>query len=449
MDGHTLTIPTASSQYPAPADIKTAMASYEKAQALDFHSGHAEVSILVSITANAQGTKASKAQTVTTGNISASAVWLESPNPKVDPKDPTATVARDGENNEYTFGDEFDSAGTPTGRERVIVACVARVAKAYKASQVLQRLHVKFVPQGFLPVFDGPSADDQSGVITDNVRYAPLPMDNNWFNGTFKIQLSVNGQTSDKNTATIQLFFDKTNNKNPGPKNAVNINPTTWVVNDNDSIPKNWFFYWNQTGAGGADVYYHNGTIITPNGEVENGGCCPSMMFWYKWMTSTNPNLSGNVAKYMNKVWIFDASATDYFRRDQKIVDPMQNDDGNPLTGQHVSGIDMFANVVLHERKHVWQMQQANLVVPAGWSWNTPPNHRLYNHDIHDKDQDDLPDTIDPDDTPTVAGKKKNVEWQAQKAEGSDEDKYADVDWSNPGKRHGDQKDGKNNRYDD
>ena len=439
VDGHTLTIPTASSQYPAPADSQTATATYDRSEPLDFSSGHAELNITVSATAMVQGTRASKASITTNGNISASAVWLDSPNPKVDPKNPHATAARDNEDNEYFFNSEVDSAGTPTGKERVIVGCVARVAKPNKASLVLQRFQVKFLAQGFAPTFDGPSADDQGGYITDSGRYGPLPMTNGWFNGTFKIQLSVKGQTSDKNTATIQLFFDKSNTKNPGPKNAVKIDPNTWVVTDNESVPENWFFYWNQTGAGGADVYYHNGTIVTPNLTVENGGCCPSMMFWYKWMTSTNPNLSGNVAKYMNKVWIYDASAADYSRRDQKDAN------GNDLNGQHVSGIDMFANVVLHERRHVKQMQDVATLFPGGWSWNTPPNSPLYNHGLNDTDQDDLPNQLDTNPNSSAIG----VEWQAQKAENLAEDTYADVDWSYPGKRHGDQKDGAGNRYDD
>ena len=133
-------------------------------------------------------------------------------------------------------------------------------------------------------------------------------------------------------------------------------------------------------------------------------------------------------------------------RRDNKApVDTTKHTGGDQLPGQIVTGIDLFANVVLHEKVHVWQMQQAELVVP-GWTWNVPSRDPRYNHGAHDADQDDLPDSIDPDDNYRAIG----VEWQAQqRREVSAEDNYANVDWGSPGKQHGPQKDGAGNRYDD
>ena len=200
VDGQTLSIPTASSQYPAPADSHTATLSFAKAVPQDFTSGHAELSISVSATAMVQGTKAAKAGIGTSGSIIAAAVYLDSPNPKVDPTNPHATLARDPENNEYTFIDAVDANNLPSSK--VLVSCLAKVTKPTKASQVLQRLKVKFLSDGFAATFSTPTADDQ-GNITSIGTFFSLPLDNNFFKGPFKIKLSVDGKTSDKNTATI------------------------------------------------------------------------------------------------------------------------------------------------------------------------------------------------------------------------------------------------------
>jgi hypothetical protein len=158
------------------------------------------------------------------------------------------------------------------------------------------------------------------------------------------------------------------------------------------------------------------------------------------------------------EIWIGDRSAGTDTRRDG--------------SGQKVSGIDLFANVVAHERFHTSQIRDADSLLGGlngrpgsvwekGWAWNRPtyPNHFTLgpdgkagvanvdddgdgiidqennfgevgfprSDDVNlDADFNDVPDSWQPYD----------IEKEAEKAETIVEDTYWQADWGNPGKQH-------------
>jgi len=108
------------------------------------------------------------------------------------------------------------------------------------------------------------------------------------------------------------------------------------------------------------------------------------------------------------------------------------------------TGIDLFANVVLHESVHVDQIQRADALLTQngqamtiwrhGWAWNQPPqqqNHFNPGQDFGflDEDNNDLPDSW------TTNGD-GGVEPEARRAETSDNNAHWELNWGNPGKQH-------------
>ncbi len=148
------------------------------------------------------------------------------------------------------------------------------------------------------------------------------------------------------------------------------------------------------------------------------------------------------------------------------------------------TGIDTFANLIAHEKRHVVQVTENNALpfykgvsgavgarAASGWSFNVPPGDPLYNH--FDPGPDGKPGIAGRDDNgngqvdeqieafPGVGGdvdldgdgddlgnindinniivnvNARTVESQAQDAETIPQDSFRSVDWSSPGKQHG------------
>lgn len=88
----------------------------------------------------------------------------------------------------------------------------------------------------------------------------------------------------------------------------------------------NWFFYWNQTGAGDSNALFSS--------TLNNPGLVPAGA---QWTTYGGPR---------SRLIIGPGANSSYTRRDG--------------SGQTASGIAMFANVIAHERRHVRQIFDSN-----------------------------------------------------------------------------------------
>ena len=138
---------------------------------------------------------------------------------------------------------------------------------------------------------------------------------------------------------------------------------------------------------------------------------------------------------------------------------------------QTVTGIDLFANVVRHELRHVQQVADADPLLGAlngeagsiwasGWSWNYSPNNHWTlgpdgqpgeagvddDADTHTDQRDNMGEVgfpgrddvdLDTDDNnvPDAWGA-VTLEGQADAQETVPQGTHAASDWGNPGKRH-------------
>jgi len=193
----------------------------------------------------------------------------------------------------------------------------------------------------------------------------------------------------------------------------------------------NWFFYWNQTPAGDPNAEHRVLPVF---------GRTPALRLWSTYSGSRQ------------SVWISDAVTGVDARRD--------------ATRQSISGIDLFANTVRHEVRHVQQVFDNNgqpffsgvtgvlrNAAAAGWSFNIPTSDGRWNHftdsdgsgtltgpdTILDTDADDLANSLEPtsaDRAACFSGSSGDVECQAELAETSPEDTFLVHDWGDPGKQH-------------
>jgi PKD repeat protein len=275
------------------------------------------------------------------------------------------------------------------------------------------------MPNGSALTWDTPSpVDATTGAnTTNNAQLAGYPTTNDQFgNDTIVMKvLDDDDSVLDTQTAPIQLFFAR----------------------DDTAVPlvaPNWFRYFNQTGAGNPNAVFN-----TTHGVY---GTSPAMLLWRTYAGSRDA------------ITIDDAAITSAPRRD----------------GSHqiTTGIDLFADVVAHETRHVRQVHDSNTAPfftgvtgvlrdapAAGWSFNVnghPPHpDPLWNHFIRvilppfgisfdfslDTDFDDLPDTLEPSAADFAAcATPVPIECQAQRAETIAEDTFKSVDWGDPGKQH-------------
>jgi len=180
----------------------------------------------------------------------------------------------------------------------------------------------------------------------------------------------------------IKFYYQRTGTQNPSSATPK---------------PKNWFYYFNQV-CGDVDALYKSG----------GGGdyaCVPAMLYWSATMTYSK-----------TAIWVYD---------------PAQGTNTPHTVGGVVTtGIDCFADTIIHENVHVDQIRRADLLVThktKGWSWNTTPNNHYdsSNNDL-DTNDNDVPDTWEP----------YSIEDTALAAENVAEDAYKAKDWANPGKQY-------------
>jgi hypothetical protein len=276
-------------------------------------------------------------------------------------------------------------------------------------------------------------------------------------------------------TRDYEIFYpiEATNHPDlPGIDDLDNFSATIidTAGHGNSTRSQNWFFYWNRTPAGDANARFYSDYA---NWMGITYACVPAGTHW---STYTGPR----------ERTVFDPSGS-------RGHDIRQDGSGLPI-----SGIDLFANVVLHENRHVLQKLEHDALIPynvslngarVGYSWcangttyleRTRANiqNGLYNHfgaggdmspgwadhdDDKDQEWDELDEFIagpgdtvvgddedldpdddfvshlvptDPDPDPTIRDGEL-TEKQANAREISPQDTFREHDWGSPGKQHG------------
>ena len=279
----------------------------------------------------------------------------------------------------------------------------------------------------------GKSTASGENVIA-KATYTTLPALNSEF-GLKEAEFMCDSETDVLPKAEFEVFYmkDETNHPEVGPYPGPR--------------PPNWYYYW-KNALGYTDIEYHGGGPLY--------GEAPGMLRW-----------SYLAAPLKDVVYVYDLASQ---------VDPGDADADHGL--RQTTGIDVFVDTVLHEKKHVEQIDLADTLVTMsagtpwqhGWSWNQPDhNHWAVGADglpgvgTVDDDGDALVDNLIPtgsgelgagDDVrlddgtvhlwPPSLGAKPSPPWaggspvedQAYNVEPDDEDAQASLDWGNPGKQH-------------
>jgi hypothetical protein len=270
--------------------------------------------------------------------------------------------------------------------------------------------------------------------VIAKATYTTLPALNSEF-GLKEAEFKCDSDTSVLPKAGFEVFYMKneTNHPEVGPYPGPR--------------PQNWYYYWKDA-LGYTDIEYHGGGPLY--------GEAPGMLRW-----------SYLAAPLKDVVYVYDLAS---------LVDPGDADADHGL--RQTSGIDVFVDTVLHEKKHVEQIDLADTLVTMtagtpwqnGWSWNQPDhNHWTVGADglagvgTVDDDGDTVVDNLIPtgsgelgagDDVrlddgtvhlwpPSLGAKPappraggSPVEDQAYNVEPDDEDAQAALDWGKPGKQH-------------
>lgn len=239
--------------------------------------------------------------------------------------DPVNSAVQSGEGqNEFVYS--YASPGVLT------INLKAKVTPSALASQIKKQCHFTVGSIGSSTLTW--NASNPGGVPTVNgeyleatVTFTGLPSGNNNF-GTKKAAIYYNDEKKDEED--YEVFF---------PYNAYN-NP--------DGNTPNWYYYWSQI--------YENANV-SYDANFSGGGNTPGMTDWkYSEQPDKNNIFIGKALPCAGRVY----------------------DEGD-----YYSGIDMFVAVIIHEEKHVSQIQRADALLPTsgqdsfryGWSWNKAPHN--------------------------------------------------------------------------
>ena len=179
----------------------------------------------------------------------------------------------------------------------------------------------------------------------------------------------------------IKFYYQRTGTQNPSSATPK---------------PRNWFYYFNQV-CGDIDAIYKGASAVY--------GLVPAMLYWSPTMTHSK-----------TAMWVYD--------RAQGTNTP------HTVDGVVTTGIDCFADTVIHLNVYVDTIRRADLLVThktKGCSWNTTPNNHYdsSNNDL-DTNDNDVPDSWEP----------YGIAKAAFDAENTAEDAYKTSDWANPGKQY-------------
>jgi len=338
--------------------------------------------------------------------------------PSGDPINAPVDAAVDGQN-EFTF--DASTSGV------LVVHLKAKVLETGTAAALVSRC--RFTIENIGNITPGwaqsnlggqPTHTAGSDYLEADVTFTGLPTNNSDF-GRKKVTITVDGIVKDQKV--MEVFFPKYEKNHPGVDNGL-----SW----------NWFYYWNQTTAGYPYAIYQN------TGDF---GVTPAMRFWSNTMTFDK-----------RAIWLCDPAQGSDTRRDG--------------SGQVVTGIDLFANVAAHEKRHTQQIAEADAILGSlsgmvgsiwakGWSWNSGASHNHFNLGSDnaagvvavDDDSDSIIDELNDRTEIGYAGSDDvaldlnfdevpdslayiDVETDAGNAETIAEDSHAKEDWANPGKQH-------------
>ncbi|UCE67474.1 MAG: hypothetical protein JSU85_05515, partial [Candidatus Zixiibacteriota bacterium] len=206
-----------------------------------------------------------------------------------------------------------------------------------------------------------PGTTDKGEGIDPIATFTGMPGQNSSFGlKQVKMELMDGGQPISEKTTNIQVFFPRDESNNPG---------------GNDP---NWFYYWSQV--------YVNGNV-TYDATLDAGGITPGGAYWSYYTQPDKDDIV--IGNWHPGEW-----------RSYEV-------------GREFSGIDRFVATVIHEEKHVDQIQRADPLVPSsgddtfryGWSWGTYPvrhNHwsdpnNKWGKDDFDDDGDSIEDNARPE----------------------------------------------------
>jgi trimeric autotransporter adhesin len=209
---------------------------------------------------------------------------------------------------------------------------------------------------------------------------------------------------------TYEVFFSKYATNHPGDHAAL-------TGPDVASAP-NWFYYWNDV-VGHPDALFNS---LPPTIQ----GRTPAMRLWTTY--------TGRIGVF----WLGQEASEVYTHPITLEMDPAHCG----------TGIDCFANVILHERVHVSQILEYNpyiLQEPTQdtsnssmfWSFTIPETNPFWNHthpftgEDLDQNRNDVPDAHQHN-----AYGQQAVEAVAIEAMTIPDDEYAHLDWGAPGKNH-------------
>ncbi len=232
---------------------------------------------------------------------------------------PSGDPVRNGAaTNEFTFSNATPGVLT--------IECRARVtpddADARACAEPHLRWMISAVGDSALAWNNPDPANAQRGQgLVATATFTGLPQNNSDF-GLKVVTLLFEGVSAPPQTTNIEVFFPKNARNHPDP---------------GQGRTPNWFYYWMQVieqleGTASSNVRYGG---RDPAGNLAE---TPGMLRW-----------SYAAAQNKRRIIMFDASST--------------TDPGVAHIHGRLTGIDLFYNVLLHEREHVRQIRRADAIV--------------------------------------------------------------------------------------
>lgn len=194
----------------------------------------------------------------------------------------------------------------------------------------------------------GTAADNKGKVVV--CQFTSLPTTNAAF-GTKTVTMTVTGNAAGT-SRNIEVFFDREAINHPGGDQTRAGRPST--------RSPNWFYYWNPV-VGDSDAFFDSGL-----NQMGAAGLTPAMYYWNVYGYSALPYSK-------TEIWLGPDSGTQTYA-------------AGVSTYHLVTGIDCFANTIVHENYHVTQIAQADAVLGGlngkpftvwryGWSWAATTNN--------------------------------------------------------------------------
>ncbi len=304
------------------------------------------------------------------------------------------------------------------------IECIARFEPANPELEAKGRWIIDPIGESKLAwsVPDPADATKGKGAVV-TATFTGLPAKNEDF-GWNRVRFSVEG-TGIRRERGIRVFWPRAGRNNPTGK-----------------IP-NWFYYWNQTGAGNPYAIHYLHEVIQQKIEEDKlriqsadgitMALVPAMTHWDRW--------DGG-----KKTIVF----TPFLEWDPNNPDNPETwvkfKLKSPVNGKTMKGIAAFANLVKHETWHTKQIERADAVLPdlmkksmpaSGWPF-AKEHDSFFKPEVwlKDWDRDGWPDKLKDDSVKDVVKYGGYLEDEAfHNTEGKAGD-YSHEDWASPGSNY-------------